>query len=92
MSGVSTPGRCLRLKGSQKLPIQAGEWFKLEIVAKGNRTIVKLNGTTTVDHTDTKNEYPTSGAIALHVRNNKTTVEFRKIEIKEWKAGAAAPP
>jgi serine/threonine protein kinase len=58
------------------------EWFKLEVVAVGNRIVVKVNGRTTADFTDDKGHF-SSGHIALQQHDPQTIVEFRNIEIQE---------
>jgi len=73
--------------------VPPGEWFKMDIVAKGNHIVIKVNGTTTVDYTDPKRR-TAAGHIALQQHDPQTVVEFRKIEIKELSpisASTAAP-
>jgi len=67
-----------------KSPVRPFEWFTLEMIARGNRIIVKVNGRTTADYTDRKHRYA-SGHIVLQQQTPQTVVEFRKIEIKELK-------
>ncbi len=67
------------------------EWFTLEIIAQGNRFVTKVNGTRTADCLDPRNHFE-SGHIALQVFSPLTTVEFRKIEIKELPASPSPPP
>ncbi len=57
----------------------------MEIVARGNHLVIKVNGTTTADYTDKKQPL-TSGHIALQQNGQKVVVEIRKIEIKELPA------
>jgi serine/threonine protein kinase len=58
------------------------EWFTLEMIAQGDRVIVKVNGRTTADYTDRLHRFA-SGHIALQQLGPQTVVEFRKIELKE---------
>jgi serine/threonine protein kinase/formylglycine-generating enzyme required for sulfatase activity len=69
--------------------VPAGQWFTEEVIAQGNQFVVKVNGQTTSVYRDEK-EISASGYIALQQNNPNTIVEFRKIEIKELRAGAIA--
>jgi hypothetical protein len=70
-----------------------GQWFNLEIIAKGNLVTTKVNGQTAISFVNPKTDL-TAGRIVLEANstNRKTVVEYRKIEIKEFKPAAAAPP
>ncbi len=57
-------------------------WFTLEIIAQGERYVVKVNGQTTADYRDPDRQFST-GRLALQSFNADTVVHFRKIEIKE---------
>jgi hypothetical protein len=59
-----------------------GIWFTMEVVAIGNHILIKINGNTTADYTDTKGRF-VRGHIALQTMDRPTVAEFRKIEIKE---------
>jgi hypothetical protein len=83
--------------GARNLPapanaIQAGEWFTLDIIAKGENVVTKLNGVESINHTYPK-AHLLGGRIVLAtgaaVRNPR--IEYRKIEIKEFKAVLAPP-
>ena len=69
--------------------VPPGQWFTEEVIAQGNRFVVKVNGQTTAVYRDEK-EISASGHIALQQNNPKTIAEFRKIEIKELPAAALA--
>ena len=73
----------------EKSPVAANEWFTEELIAQGNRIIVKVNGRTTADYVDEARRFD-SGHIALQQHDPQTVVEFRKIEIREL--SPAAPP
>jgi hypothetical protein len=64
------------------------EWFTLEVIAEGNRVVVKVNGQTTADYTDSERRFA-RGHITLFPVNREQDphyrLEFRKIEIKELK-------
>jgi uncharacterized protein (TIGR03067 family) len=66
----------------RQVEVKDGEWAKFEIIARGNRHIVKLNGETTADYTDPDPRYR-SGHIVLQKHGTKAEVAFRNIEIKE---------
>jgi hypothetical protein len=57
-----------------------GEWNRVEVIARGARMELKLNGETTIVVTDDK---AASGVIALQLhRGEPMRVEFREIRIK----------
>jgi len=60
--------------------VRQGDWNTVEIIAKGNRMLLKLNGVTTVEVADDK---ATRGVIALQLhRGEPMRVEFRSIKLK----------
>jgi serine/threonine protein kinase len=61
------------------------QWFLLEVIAKGNHIVIKVNGKTTVDFIDPE-PLESRGFIALQQHDPQTEAEFRKIEIKELPA------
>ena len=71
-------------------PIQPDQWFTLEVIAEGNRVVVKVNGKTTADHSDPERRF-TRGRITLvgfnQIREPDRRLELRRIEIKEAKKG-----
>jgi serine/threonine protein kinase len=68
------------------LPVPPNRWFRLEVIAEGNRVIVKVNGQTTADYSDPERRFA-RGHISLLAMNRDRDglryLEFRKIEIKE---------
>ncbi|HVX60946.1 MAG TPA: family 16 glycoside hydrolase, partial [Pirellulales bacterium] len=62
-------------------PAKLNESFTLELFAIDNHVIVKINGQRTAIYTDNDRSFP-EGHIALQ-HDPQTTVEFRKIEIRE---------
>lgn len=61
--------------------IKAKEWFILEIIARGDRVVTKVNGKLALD-----TQVPAAnrrGHIFLQQCEGKTTVRFKRIEIKE---------
>jgi peptidylprolyl isomerase len=69
--------------------IVPGEWFTLEVVAKGNHIEIKWNGKTMAEYTDEERPGYARGHIALQQHDPGTMVEFRKVEIKELTPTAA---
>jgi serine/threonine protein kinase len=65
------------------------EWFTLEIIARGNHLVTKVNGAQTAKCDDPESRFH-AGSIALQVLNPQTIVQFRKIEIKELSSGPFA--
>ncbi len=63
-------------------PVLPSDWGTLEVIAKGNHVVLKVNGITTADYTDVKRLSP-RGHIALQQNGPQTIVEFRKVEFKE---------
>ncbi|MFO0802890.1 MAG: SUMF1/EgtB/PvdO family nonheme iron enzyme [Gemmataceae bacterium] len=59
-------------------------WLLLEVIATGQQIVIKVDGQTTVDFTDSEDRYP-GGHISLQCGGggSETLVHFRKIEIKE---------
>jgi hypothetical protein len=70
---------------------QPNEWFLLEVLADGNRLIIKVNSQTTVDYVDLKSLH-TEGHFALQQFGAATVVHFRKIEIKELAPSKTTEP
>jgi len=66
----------------KEMLVKPGEWFTQEVIAQGNHIIIKVNGKTTVDFIDQKNLYP-KGHLALQQHDDRTVVEFERIEVKE---------
>jgi tRNA A-37 threonylcarbamoyl transferase component Bud32 len=71
--------------------VKADEWFRYEVIAQGNRVRLLLDGKEVVNYTDERPNRPTIGRIALQHFIPQTAVQFRKVEIKELKAGAPVP-
>ncbi len=79
--------------------VQPDKWFTLEVIARGDHFVVKVDGKTTLDFTDAKKELfsgepkkaVSSGFIALSVSGRAGVTEFRKIEVKHLPRDAKAP-
>ncbi|CAN5906081.1 GDSL-type esterase/lipase family protein [soil metagenome] len=60
-----------------------GDWNHLEIRAQENSVVLSLNGTQTVDYTETEPGIERDGVIALQIHgNNKAVVSYRNIVIE----------
>src|SRR5206468_1279154 len=69
-------------------PVPPNRWFTLEVIAEGNRIIVKVDGKITANYLDEQRRFA-KGHIALQQLNAQTVAEFRKVELKE---DPAKPP
>ena len=67
-------------------PAPSTKWFALDVIAEGERVVVRVNGNVTADYRDVKWPYP-RGHIALGQYGDQSIVEFRKIEIRELAPG-----
>ena len=83
------PGRTFGLVDLNKTPVPAEQWFLLEIIARGEHLVVKVDGQVTADVID-RNVLPGDGHIVLASAN--ATIAFRRVEIKEFNNVVAAPP
>ncbi|HTU19362.1 MAG TPA: family 16 glycoside hydrolase, partial [Gemmataceae bacterium] len=94
-AGISTGSLYMSHDGSRfsdvDVPIPRGQWFRMEVIAQGDRIIVKVNDKTTADYQDKKRRL-TSGHIALEQFGAATEIEFRKIEIMELPASKSEAP
>ncbi len=63
--------------------ISPNEWFAMDVIARGNHFIIKVNDKLVVDHIDSHSAY-LKGSLSLQTWNASTVVQFRKIEIKEF--------
>lgn len=63
--------------------VNEGDWNEYVITVDGPRIQQELNGHTTVDYTETSDEAPTSGVIALQLHvGPKMRIWFKDIELK----------
>lgn len=64
--------------------LKPNDWNDYEIHAEGPHIVLKLNGITTVDYTETDAAIPLTGRIALQIHSGPAMeVRFRNIEIRE---------
>jgi hypothetical protein len=72
-------------------PVPPDQWFTVEVIAKGNRIRVLVNGQTTADYSDPERRLSRGHISLLGVGRNgqrgaNPNLAFRKIEIKELPA------
>lgn len=61
-----------------------GDWNRYEIRCEGPRIILSINGTQTVDYTETDASIPLDGHIAVQIHGDgKTVVRFRNLTIDQ---------
>ena len=64
--------------------VKRGEWNTLQVVAKGDRIKIFLNGVKTVDYTEPDAKIERDGVIALQVHSGPPLeVHYRNVRIKE---------
>jgi hypothetical protein len=66
-------------------------WFTQEVIAQGNRLVIKVNGKPVTEYVDKANRH-SAGHLALQVFDPQTVVEFRQVKIKELKGTATTLP
>ena len=67
-----------------KRALKPTDWNAYEVHAEGPHIVLKLNGVTTVDYTETDADIPLTGRIALQIHSGPPMeVRFRDIEIRE---------
>jgi formylglycine-generating enzyme required for sulfatase activity/Flp pilus assembly protein TadD len=71
--------------------VRPGDWYTHEVIADGNHITIKVNGRTTADFVDPRVSY-TNGHIALQQLRDGSTVEFRRVEVKELPDSADPVP
>jgi choice-of-anchor C domain-containing protein len=65
--------------------VRAGEWFTLEVIAKGSHTVILVNGKGPTNyHWNVRDAYGNGGHIAFEQGRNNPPVEIRRVEIKEF--------
>jgi serine/threonine protein kinase len=88
-------GSVINLAPAAENLIKPDEWFTLEVIARGNHIVTRIDGKEVVSKTDPLHTYK-KGHFALQVWNPGTVVNVRQIEVKELPAspppGAAADP
>lgn len=76
------PGDMMRRAVHKDRLAPAGEWFTMEVIARGNHIVIRVNDHEVVNHVDPSSSFR-QGHLMLHTFNPLTVVKFRKIEIKE---------
>jgi hypothetical protein len=62
--------------------VEPDTWFTQEVIAEGNHIVIKVNGKTTVDFTDTKNRH-SKGHFAIQQHDPGGVIMIRKAEVME---------
>ncbi len=73
-------GSIYGVQRASHLPARDGEWFPLQLIIKGSRCIVRINGETVVDYDGLQTVHP--GKIALQMHKDNSTIWFRDIRAK----------
>jgi hypothetical protein len=68
-----------------KAPHKPDEWFTQEVICKGPKITILVNGKKTVEWTDPKDRFK-EGHFALQQHDPGSVVKFRKVEVKELPA------
>ncbi|HUE16459.1 MAG TPA: family 16 glycoside hydrolase [Planctomycetaceae bacterium] len=69
-------------------PAAPGEWFKMDVLARGLEIVVKVNGVETAHYW---NDRFVRGHIALEQHDPQSVVEFRTVEIRELSETTGSP-
>lgn len=71
--------------------LKPGDWNHYRIRAEGPRIQIWLNGIQTVDYTETDDDIPRTGVIAVQIHGNgKAIAQYRNIEISVIPSGPAS--
>lgn len=73
---------------SQRL-VQDNQWFKLHVIAIGNRIVILVNNQVAVDYTDTPKRF-SSGKLGLQSNTKGKSVSYRDIKVKPLPVDEAA--
>jgi WD40 repeat protein len=84
-------GSLLHLRPARERLGKAGDWFRLEVIARGPRIQTRINGQTVVDYEDRDRRFR-RGHIALQKIGRGSRVRFRKIEVREEGEPPPEPP
>src|SRR5205807_2842282 len=71
-----------RVQPALKTTATPDQWFTLEVIARGPRVQILVNGQIVADYTEPADD-PRPGHIALQALQENTVVRFKNIEIKE---------
>jgi len=67
--------------------VPANTWFRMEVIAVGNRIQVFVDGRMVTDVVDSEKRY-TRGQLGIEHHSNPTAIFYRNIEVKELPPGA----
>ncbi|MFO0797561.1 MAG: SUMF1/EgtB/PvdO family nonheme iron enzyme [Gemmataceae bacterium] len=85
---VARPGRIKDLGETAETLAEPNQWMTLEVIARGNHFVTRVNDKVAVDVVDAKSTFA-RGHFALQAFTPGTAVRFRKIEVQEL---PPAPP
>ena len=74
-------GSVYALKDLREPPAKDNEWFTQHIIVKGNKIMVKVNGKTVNEYTDTEGKL-TGGTIALQGHDPDSKVYYKNIMVR----------
>jgi formylglycine-generating enzyme required for sulfatase activity/uncharacterized membrane protein len=86
-SGRGVQGDSAHVKQQLTKP---GEWFTLDVIARGKHLETFVNGQKVVDFVDSVENNVTAGCLRLSAIGDKAELHVKKLEIIELPAGAAA--
>ncbi len=80
-------GGLYNVQDNFKVPVKDGEWFDYEIIVKGKRIVIKINGETISDYTEPDDlnrpeRQLSSGTFALQAHDPKSVVYFKDLQVK----------
>lgn len=83
-------GSLYRIKDNLEAPVKDDEWFDYDVIVKGKRIVLKINGKQLVDYTepgdlDRPERCLDHGTIALQAHDPKSKVFYKDIKIKRLK-------
>ena len=87
---VAKPGRIRDLGETAETLAEPNQWLTLEVIARGNHFVTRVNGKEAVNVVDARSTFA-RGHFALQAFNPGTSVRYRKIEVKDLSPSAAPP-
>ncbi|MGL4552442.1 MAG: 3-keto-disaccharide hydrolase, partial [Gemmataceae bacterium] len=94
-AGVSLTGGLHAIANVTKPLVEPDQWFTMEVIAQGQRTVIKVNGAVTTDFADRAGTF-SRGHLALQALSEgnppmNTVVQFRKVEVRKFPPSGAPP-
>ncbi|QDU62447.1 hypothetical protein Pan216_33140 [Planctomycetes bacterium Pan216] len=75
-------GSLYNIKNVTEQQIPDDTWWVQEVIAKGNRIIIKVNGKTVVDHVDPEKRH-SKGHFALQQHHPGSVVQYKNVMVKD---------